>query len=153
MFWRGALAARRPHHNLDDVLRALERKEFVRRERHSSVEGDDQYAFRHVLVRDVAYAQIPRGARAERHERAAEWIEARVRPEDAAELLAHHYVSALEYARMVGADVAGLARRAATALRDAGRRAVALNAFVSATHFYEEALSLTTEDDPEWPRL
>jgi tetratricopeptide (TPR) repeat protein len=153
VFWRGALAARRPHHNLDDVLRALERKEFVRRERHSSVEGDDQYAFRHVLVRDVAYAQIPRGARAERHERAAEWIEARVRPEDAAELLAHHYVSALEYARMVGADVAELERRAATALRDAGRRAVALNAFVNATHSYEEALSLTAEDDPEWPRL
>jgi class 3 adenylate cyclase/tetratricopeptide (TPR) repeat protein len=153
VFWRGALLAGRPHENVDDVLHALERKEFVRRERHSSVEGDDQYAFRHVLVRDVAYAQIPRSGRAERHERAAEWIEARVRPEDAAELLAHHYLSALEYARMVGADAAELARRAALALRDAGRRAVALNAFVNATHFFEEALSLTTEDDREWPRL
>ena len=153
VFWRGALVASRSRENVEDVLRALERKEFVRRDRHSSVEGDDQYAFRHVLVRDVAYAQIPRGARAERHERAAKWIEMRVRPEDAAELVAHHYVRALEYTRMVGADAAELAHRAAAALRDAGRRAVALNAFVNATHFYEEALSLTPEDDPEWPRI
>jgi class 3 adenylate cyclase/tetratricopeptide (TPR) repeat protein len=153
VFWRGALPASRSRENVDDVLRALERKEFVRRERHSSVEGDDQYAFRHVLVRDVAYGQIPRGARAERHQRAAEWIEERVRPEDAAELLAHHYASALEYARLVGADAAELERRTATALRDAGRRAAALNAFVNATRLYEEALSLTTEDDPEWPHL
>jgi class 3 adenylate cyclase/tetratricopeptide (TPR) repeat protein len=154
VFWRGALlVASRARDDVDEVLRALERKEFVRRERRSSVEGDEQYAFRHVLVRDVAYAQIPRAARAERHERAAEWIESRVRPEDAAELLAHHYTSALEYARVVGGDVAVLARRARTALRDAGRRAVALNAFVDATRLYEEALSLTPEDDSDWPRL
>ena len=45
------------------ALHALERKEFVRRERRSSVAGEDEYAFRHVLVRDVAYGQIPRAAR------------------------------------------------------------------------------------------
>ena len=120
---------------MDDALRALERKEFVRRDRRSSVEGEEQYAFRHVLVRDVAYAQIPRAARAERHQRAAAWIEARVRAEDAAELLAHHYVSALEYAQAVGLDVDELTRGARAALRDAGRRAVALNAFTNATPF------------------
>ncbi len=76
-----------------------------------------------------------------------------MRADDAAELLAHHYMSALEYARVVGLDVSELARRARAALRDAGRRAVALNAFVNATRFYEEALSLTPEDDLEWPRL
>ena len=154
VFWRGALVdARRSRDDVDDALRVLERKEFVRRERRSSVEGDEQYAFRHVLVRDVAYAQIPRAARAERHERAAEWIESRVRPEDSAELLAHHYSSALGYARTVGADVGGLSVRARAALRDAGRRAAALNAFGSAKRFYEEALLLLPEDDAEWPHL
>ena len=44
--------------------------------------------------------------------RAAAWIESRVRADDAAELLAHHYVSALEYARAVGADVGDLSSRA-----------------------------------------
>ena len=44
----------------EERLHALERKEFVRRERRSSVGGESEYAFRHVLVRDVAYGQIPR---------------------------------------------------------------------------------------------
>src|SRR5581483_6643440 len=86
-------------------------------------------------------------------ERVAEWILAHVRGEDAAELLAHHYVSALEYGRAVGHDVAELTRRAGVALRDAGRRAVALNAFANAADFYRRALELTPEDDPVWPRL
>lgn len=154
VFWRGALVgASRSADDVQNGLRALERKEFVRRDRRSSVEGEEQYTFRHVLVCDVAYAQIPRAARAERHERAAAWIESRVRAEDAAELLAHHYVNALELARAVGRDVDDLTRRAATALRHAGRRAVGLNAFVSAARFYEEALALTPEDDPAWPRI
>jgi alpha/beta hydrolase fold len=48
----------------EELLHRLERKEFVRRERQSSVEGETEYAFRHVLVRDVAYRQIPRAQRA-----------------------------------------------------------------------------------------
>jgi class 3 adenylate cyclase len=154
VFWRGAVVdPNDAGDQVDDALRSLERKEFVRRDRRSSVEGEEQYAFRHVLVRDVAYAQIPRAVRAERHQQAAAWIESRVRAEDAAELLAHHYVSALEYARAVGADVGDLSRRARNALRDAGRRAVALSAFTTATRFYEDALALTPEDDPGWARL
>jgi class 3 adenylate cyclase/tetratricopeptide (TPR) repeat protein len=154
VFWPGALTdaggdAAAP----DDLLRALERKEFIRRERRSAVEGELQYAFRHVLVRDVAYAQIPRAVRAERHEHAATWIERRVRGEDAAELLAHHYLSALEYSRAAGRDVAELVGRARIALRDAGRRAVALNAFANAARFFEAAAELTPEDDPDWPQL
>ena len=48
----------------EELLLALERKEFVRRERGSSVAGETEYAFRHVLIRDVAYSQIPRAQRA-----------------------------------------------------------------------------------------
>ena len=65
VFWPGALTVNRDAASLDDALRGLERKEFVRRERRSSVEGELQYAFRHVLVRDVAYARS-RGRRARR---------------------------------------------------------------------------------------
>jgi class 3 adenylate cyclase/tetratricopeptide (TPR) repeat protein len=154
VFWPGAAAtATRDGAALVDALRSLERKEFVRRERRSSVEGELQYAFRHVLVRDVAYGQIPRSARAERHEHVAAWIEVRVRGEDAAELLAHHYLSALEYSRAAGRDVSELGARARAVLRDAGRRAVALNAFPNALRFFEAAIELTPEHDPEWPRL
>ena len=153
VFWPGALVVDRDTATLDESLRALERKEFVRRERRSSVEGELQYAFRHVLVRDVAYGQIPRAKRAERHAQTAEWIEGHIRGEDAAELLAHHYSSALDYARATGRDETELAQRARVALRDAGRRAVTLFAFKSAVQFFEAAVDLTPEDDPDWPRL
>ena len=62
----------------------------LRRERRSSVAGETEYAFRHLLVRDVAYGQIPRPARAEKHRQAAEWIASLRRPEDHAETLAYH---------------------------------------------------------------
>jgi tetratricopeptide (TPR) repeat protein len=153
VFWPSALAASRDAAALEDTLRALERKEFVRRERRSSVEREVQYVFRHVLVRDVAYGQIPRATRAERHRQVAEWIEQHVRGEDAAELLAHHYSSALEYARATGRDDAELAMHARAALREAGRRALTLNTFTSAARFFEAAVDLTPEDDPEWPVL
>ena len=55
---------------------ALPRAQGVRRrELRSSVAGEDEYIFRHALVRDVAYEQIPRSERAEKHRAAAEWIE------------------------------------------------------------------------------
>ena len=75
----------------------LERKQFVRRERRSSVGGETQYAFLHLVIRDVAYGQIPRAQRAEKHRFAAEWIQSLTpdRTEDRAEMLAHHFLAAL----------------------------------------------------------
>jgi class 3 adenylate cyclase/tetratricopeptide (TPR) repeat protein len=144
VFWTGALAGRRP----EELLHGLERKEFVRRERRSSVEGEDEYAFRHVLVRDVAYGQIPRAERAQRHVEVAGWLESLGRPDDHADMLAHHYAAALDLARAAGADAMQLSERARAAFRAAGDRALSLNAFASAVAHYERALELLTEDDP-----
>lgn len=151
VFWPSALTASRDRAELDAALRSLELKEFVRRERRSSVEGELQYAFRHVLVRDVAYQQIPRALRAEKHEQVADWIEQHVRGDDAAELLAHHYSHALDYSRAAGRDTTGVVDRARVALRDAGRRAMALNAFTNAARFFETAVELTPPEEPDWP--
>ena len=144
--WLGALAALadRPPHVLEERLHGIERKEFLRRERRSQVAGERQYAFRHVLVRDVAYSQLPRAARADRHRRAAEWLEALApdRAEDRAELLAHHWQAALQYATAAGRDTTVLAVPARLALREAGDRALSLNAFVAAARWYQAALEL-----------
>jgi class 3 adenylate cyclase/tetratricopeptide (TPR) repeat protein len=152
VFWLGAVCAvggREPR-AAEGALHALERKEFVRRERRSSVGGEDEYAFRHLLVRDVAYGQIPRAARAERHERAAAWIEALGRPEDQAEMLAHHYLEALRLRRAAAQEEpAGLVERARLAARDAGDRALALGVFPAAARFYEAALELWPPGDHE----
>jgi class 3 adenylate cyclase/tetratricopeptide (TPR) repeat protein len=153
VFWPGALLAIGGS-NPPALLHSLERKEFVRRERRSSVGGETEYAFRHMLVRDVAYGQIPRGERAQKHRRAAEWIEAlSERTDDVAEMLAHHYASALEFARASGQDTGELAERARQALRAAGERALTLGAFASAARFLSAALELWPSDDPELPDL
>jgi class 3 adenylate cyclase len=148
VFWPGGIAALGGPPGgvrLEEYLHGLERKQFIRRERASSVADETQYAFVHVLLRDVAYGQIPRGARADKHTRAAGWIESLGRTQDHAEMLAHHYLSALELARAASQDTAGLAPRARAALQAAGDRAVALNAFATAAGYYRAALAL-------WPR-
>ena len=149
VFWPGAVAALgggARGAELQESLHALERKQFVRRERHSSVAGETQYTFAHVLVRDVAYGQIPRAARADKHLHAAGWIESLGRPADQAEMLAHHYLSALDLARAANRDAADLAARARSALTGAGDRALALNAFAAAAGFYRAALGLWPQD-------
>jgi class 3 adenylate cyclase len=137
VFWAGALAGDRDE--VRAALHALERRGMVRRERRSSVGGEDEYAFRHVLVRDVAYGQIPRSTRAEQHVRVAEWIEGLGRAEDQAELVAHHYAAALE----LGADCAAAGR---AAFRRAGERALRLNAFANAERFFAQALASWPDD-------
>jgi class 3 adenylate cyclase/tetratricopeptide (TPR) repeat protein len=155
VFWLGALASMHEadRRTLEQGLHALERKEFLRRERRPSLEGETEYAFRHIIVRDVAYGQIPRAERAQKHVRAAEWIESLGRAEDQAEMLAHHYLSALELAAATGAATGHFGERARIALRDAGDRAVAVHAAPAAIGFYEKAIELWAKDDPELPAL
>jgi tetratricopeptide (TPR) repeat protein len=152
VFWPGAVAGLGggvSGADLEARLHGLERKQFIRRERRWSVAGETQYAFVHVLLRDVAYGQIPRAARAAKHLAAAGWIESLGRPEDKAEMLAHHYLSALDLARAANRDPADLAPRARPALHAAGDRAFALNAFAVAAGYYRAAVGLWPEDAAE----
>ena len=157
VFWAGALRSlgQREGWEIDHGLHELERRELVRRQRRASVAGESEYAFVHLLVRDVAYGQIPRAARAEKHRLAAGWIESlsQDRSEDRAELLAHHYSSALEYATAAGQETTALAERTRLALRDAADRSASLFAFADAARHYCAALELWPPDDPERPRL
>ena len=150
VFWSGALSV---DGAILERLHALERKEFIRRERRSSVAGQDEFAFRHALVRDVAYGQIPRADRAVKHVGAAGWIEGLGRPQDHAELLAGHYLAAVELDRS-GDLVSGEIRdRALSALTDAAERASALNNFEGAAAYARAALDLADEGWPGRPRL
>ena len=126
----------------------------LRRERRSSVGGETEYAFRHVLMRDVAYGQIPRAQRADKHRRAAEWIESvSADRENAPNMLAHHYSQALGYARDAGQATGELERRTRLALRDAAERAVGAELVRRSLEHYQAALELWPEDDPDWPML
>jgi hypothetical protein len=147
VFWVGALEAINGISRIvaDDLLAALVRRDLVQRARRSSVAGDTEYTFRHELLRDVAYGEIPRAGRAERHWRAAEWIESLGRPEDHAELLAHHYLAALESARAAREDVAVLVERALQALHRAGLRAIRLSANERAAEHLSRAIALVDQ--------
>jgi predicted ATPase/class 3 adenylate cyclase len=152
VFWPGAvtsLGSGTTSGELEENLHDLERKQFIRRERASSLGGQTQYAFAHVLLRDVAYRQIPRAARADKHIQAVGWIESLGRADDRAEMLAHHYLSALELAHATDMDTADLAPRARAALQAAGDRAVTLNAYATAAGYYRAALVLWPQDAQE----
>jgi class 3 adenylate cyclase len=76
VFWEGALHAVGPGNgDLTRLLEELERRDLVRREQSSMIEGEQQFAFTHVLIRDVAYDLLPRADRARRHRLIAEFFE------------------------------------------------------------------------------
>jgi class 3 adenylate cyclase len=136
-FWRGALERiAREGDGLSELLGALERRDLIARETASMIEGDQQFGFKHVLIRDVAYELLPRADRRERHARVAEYFE-----ESTAEL---------------GEAVAALARH----WRGAGNAERALGYFINAAEqaergwakdqaaiLYREALDLVGKED------
>jgi class 3 adenylate cyclase len=158
VFWAGALAEMggRTSADVEVVLHELARKELVRPSRTSSMEDEREYSFWHLLVRDVAYSQIPRIERARRHEAVAAWIQrkAGARVEDLAEVLAHHYLQALDLAKAAGdtARVTELAAPARRFLALAGERALGLDT-AQAEARLARALELTQPDEMEWPEL
>jgi class 3 adenylate cyclase/tetratricopeptide (TPR) repeat protein len=117
VFGTEALAAvsERAREYVDEKLHGLSEGRFVVRGASPAIAGDIEYVFTHDLVRDVAYQQLPRNERAARHRRVAEWIEqtAGERIRDRAELIAHHYHTALGFASTTDARSHEHLRRAA----------------------------------------
>jgi class 3 adenylate cyclase/tetratricopeptide (TPR) repeat protein len=158
VFWASAVAEMRglDQGEVELALHELARKELVRPARTTSMEGESEYSFWHLLVRDVAYSQIPRAERARRHRAAAAWIERKAgeRVEDLAEVLAHHYLEALELAQAAGDTLHSevLVAPARRFLALAGERALGLDT-AQAEARLGRSLELTPLDDPGWPEL
>ena len=154
-FWLGAVVSMgsAERRDVENDLRLLEQREFIRRDRRSSVDGEVEYAFRHGLIRDAAYGQLPRAERGERHRRAASWIASLGRAEDHAELVAHHYLEAIGYLRAAGGDVTQWAAEARGPLRDAGERALRLAAYPHAVRYLAAAVELTADHAADRPEL
>jgi class 3 adenylate cyclase len=142
-FWRGVLEERgRDPVELQRTLAALERRDLIRREPSSSFEGQEEYTFKHVLIREVAYELLPRAQRHERHAEVARFVE-RVTPEvgEAAAALGRHW------------RAAGNNERAVHYFLEAAAEAERGWAKDLAVMFYREALELTSEDDAERRRF
>jgi predicted ATPase len=123
---------------ISELLDSLEGRDFIRRETPSRIQGDQQFAFKHRLIRDVAYATLPRALRRERHEAAAEFLErATGEMADTAAALAYHW-------REAGND-----ERAVHYLLVAADQAGRGWAKKHAVELYNEALALVPEGEAE----
>jgi class 3 adenylate cyclase len=107
VFWRGAVARMSSTPELSTVLGSLEARDFVRREAVSRISGDQQFAFKHALIRDVAYQRLPRAARRERHAVVASFLdETTGEIGQSADALAYHWREAGEHQRAVDCLIA-----------------------------------------------
>src|SRR5207302_6288755 len=97
VFWEEPVRQASADSEVTPSLLALEAKGLVSVRPTSSIAGQLEFIFKHALVRDVAYASLPRIRRARAHAEAARWLEqiAGVGSEELAELIAHHYRKAI----------------------------------------------------------
>ena len=135
--------------DLTDALRRMEERELVLSRPGSSLAGQPEYIFKHVLTRDVAYESIPRRDRAAAHTAVARWVErtAGERAGEFAEVLAYHLATAVTLAQESGGPVDDDLRTAALrwllrASTDARRRLV----LRKAQRLAEEALAFATDE-------
>jgi class 3 adenylate cyclase len=149
--WLGGMAAvgRTEAPEAEALLRRLERRRILQRQRRSSIAGEIEVRFLHGLFRDAAYAGLTREARAPRHERAAEWLERRGADRiDGVELVAHHRWTSFEAHRALGDDVPELRDATRGALRAAAGQASVRHDLRAVVRHAERALTLEpTADD------
>jgi class 3 adenylate cyclase len=150
IFHRGGVEALAPdERDVPTKLMALVRKELVRPDR-TQLAGDDAFRFRHLLIRDAAYDGLPKAARAELHERFADWLETHGGDLiELDEILGFHLAQAHRYRVELGLDGEEreeLARRAAGRLAAAGERAALRHDATAAVTLYERSLSLALGD-------
>src|SRR5215211_5534197 len=89
VFWEQAL--QQLLSGAEPDLALLEDRDFIRGRAGSSMAGQREYAVKHALTREVAYASVPKARRARLHAALAEWVESEaVGQGEIAPLLAHH---------------------------------------------------------------
>ncbi|HEX6663096.1 MAG TPA: hypothetical protein VF025_05435, partial [Gaiellaceae bacterium] len=136
-FWRGILDAVTNIPDLDEALSMLEVRGLIRHDHAGQISGDAQFTFKHMLIREVAYATVPRAARRELHAKVARAIEGAV--EGSAEtfrsILAYHWSEGGEPGRAIPYLLAAA---------QAARRSWAQSAVVD---LYSKALELAEDEE------
>jgi tetratricopeptide (TPR) repeat protein len=135
-FWREVLRSMGGLDDLEDALILLETRDLIRRDPASQMPGDLQFTFKHMLIREVAYATVPRAARRQRHAAVASFIEEATPGADAlAWILAYHWREAGEASKAIPYLLAAA---------EAAQRGWAKDAAVD---LYTKALELAEDDE------
>src|SRR5215218_3141278 len=156
VFWAGAVA----HLGVQDGtppddprpgLGELERRDFVAHKAVSTVAGEDEYAFKHILMRDVAYGQVPKGRRAQLHLRFSDWVTVvRGKADEFIEIVAWHLEQACGLSREVArSPIEPPIRQAAEALAKAAGRAERRESLREAHRYYTRGLGVLRDEHPD----
>jgi class 3 adenylate cyclase/tetratricopeptide (TPR) repeat protein len=154
-FWAGSLerTASEEGLDLDQALASLEEKDLLVPGSGGRLAGEREYAFKHVLIRDVAYGMLPKSTRSRKHVEVGEFLNERAgeRADAFAGLIAEHYARASSLGAEAGLEADELSRlhsKALQLLEAAGDAAAALYSNAEAFDRYTAALELSEEIDP-----
>jgi predicted ATPase len=148
-FWDGLVCAltedKDEAHHVDARLAALRERGLVFHRERSTIAGNQEYLFKHALLRDAAYETVLLKHRRIYHSQVAVWIEANAgeRLEEHLALVAGHYADG------------GQLDLAADWYTRSGERALSQCSMQEARHLFEQALKLIPPDDlpPRWRAL
>ena len=153
VFQRSAVSAIQPAGNgsIDMQLEEAMLRDLITDER---VPDEPTFRFRHILIRDVAYATLPKARRATLHRAVADWLRAWAGPriEEFVEIEAYHLEQSVRLQReLEGKAEPTVLAQALTALETSARRSSLLDDSRAARSFAERALAL--EPEPGIQRL
>jgi class 3 adenylate cyclase/tetratricopeptide (TPR) repeat protein len=150
VFHRGAVAELARPTEVDPQLLGLVRKELIH-PAPATFAGEQAFRFRHLLIRDAAYDALPKQARAELHERFADWLAAHGEELiELDEIVGYHLEQAARYHEELGRPRPDLAERATERLLAAGRRAAARDDVPAALKLLTRAVALAPEGSTAW---
>jgi class 3 adenylate cyclase/tetratricopeptide (TPR) repeat protein len=156
VFYQGAVSELAPEPLRPAVgshLMTLVRKDLIRPDE-GGFGAEPTFRFRHILIRDAAYAGMPKETRAALHEGFAGWLErsAGERLTEYEEIVGYHLGEAHRYRLELGSEdqhARSLADRAAQHLTAAGRRAMNRSDLTAAERLLSRAVDLLPVDSPE----
>jgi predicted ATPase/class 3 adenylate cyclase len=150
VFWSGAVADLQGDVDVDPSLEALERRDFVHGNEESSVGNEREWSFKHALIKDVAYARVPKGRRAHLHVRFADWVKAiPAAAEELIEIVAYHLEQACRHAGVGRSDAPPPIERAIEALMQAAEKSERREGIREADRYYARALELVRDGESE----
>ncbi|MBN1956318.1 MAG: tetratricopeptide repeat protein [Anaerolineae bacterium] len=142
VFWQQLLArisqdGQNVEQAVQETLDRLQARQLVLQMGESQVINDWEWAFRHALTQEVAYASLPRGVRQRIHAQVARWLEERIVEQQSTfiPLIAYHY------------DQGNVPQKAAIYLRRAGEQAAAQFANDDAVRYLSRAIELAPPAD------
>ena len=148
-FWEGSMTtvASEQGIDLDAALDSLQERELIVSSAGSRLAGEHEYAFKHALIRDVAYERLPKALRARRHAEVGNFIEQRAgdRGEAVVALVADHAARAADLgaeAQLPAGELQDIRMNAIEHLEAAGDNGAALYSNEAALRHFTKALEI-----------